>query len=302
LTLDDGAVLPFDDLVIATGVRPRTLGGVTPRGVHVLRTLEQSMALRRAMLLGGRGHVVIVGGGFIGLEVAATARKLDVDVTIIEPNPGLLSSRLGSEAADRLRGLHGTHDVRMIIGTGVAGYLEDGNSTVRGLVLSDGTTFEASVVLLAIGSQPNVEWLAGSGLDVTDGVRCDATCLAAPGIWAAGDVARWYHAGLGREIRVEHRLNATEQGLVVAENLVGTPRAFTPTPFFWTDQYDARIQVAGLPTSDSEEHGEQLGPDSFLHSYSVEGRLTAVLGWNAAKAMMPLRRELTASHSELVSS
>jgi len=164
---------------------------------------------------------------------------------------------------------------------------------VRAVQLSDGSSIESSVVLVAIGCVPSVQWLSGSTLDISDGVICDEYCRAAPGIWAAGDVAMWRHVGLDRHIRVEHRLNATDQGMAVAGNIVGPLTPYTSTPFFWTDQYNIRLQLAGVITDGADETIEQLGAESFLHTFRVGGRLVAVMGWNAAKAMMPFRRELT---------
>ncbi|MEO8751842.1 MAG: FAD-dependent oxidoreductase [Casimicrobiaceae bacterium] len=295
VSVDDGSTLAYEHLVVATGVRPRTLAGRMPEGVRVLRHLADCLALRAAMQSCGESRLVIIGGGFIGLEVAATARKLGVSVTVVEPAPGTLALRMGQQAATRLIDLHVERGVDFRFNIGVSGYLADANNRVRGVELTDGTTIEASVVLVAIGCTPNVEWLKDSGLDLTNGVVCDEFCRAAPGVWAAGDVASWRHVSLGRHVRVEHRLNASEQGAAVAANIVGPLQPYVPTPFFWSDQYGIRVQLAGGIHVDAEETVEQLNEGSYLHTFRSEGRLVGVLGWNAAKAMMPLRRELAAA-------
>jgi len=289
--LADGARLAFDDLVVATGVRPRQLPGGHPDGVHVLRTLGDALALGAD--LGPGGRLLVVGAGFLGLEIAATARKLDSSVVVVEPMVSPLESRLGAAAAERLLTLHAEHGVDVRAGTSVDSFKTGPDGRVEGAVLSDGSTVDCTAAVVAIGCVPNTEWLANTSVDRTDGVVCDTFCSAAPGIWAVGDVARWHHAGLGRHLRIEHRLNATEQAIAVAANITGTPTPFVPTPYFWTDHYDVKVQVAGIIDAASEETVQSVDDGrGFLHTYHSEGRLVAVLGWNAAKAMMPLRREL----------
>jgi NADPH-dependent 2,4-dienoyl-CoA reductase/sulfur reductase-like enzyme len=292
ITLADGELVDYDELVIATGVRPRELPGGHVDGVHVLRTMADALALRADLTRAG-ARLLVVGAGFLGLEVAATARKLGVDVVVVEPVPEPLASRLGKATAQRLLDLHRDHGVDIRTGVAVDRFDTDVTGRVSGATFSDGTSTECSVALVAIGCVPNTDWLAGSGLELADGIVCDATCRAAEGVWAVGDVARWRHGGLGREIRIEHRLNATEQAIAVAANIVGPPAAYEPTPYFWTDQYDVKVQVSGVidPGAD-EEIEEVLDGKGFVHTFRREGRLVAVLGWNAAKAMMPYRREL----------
>ena len=296
LELDDGAPLSYDDVVLATGVRPRTLPDSDAEGVFVLRTLDHSRALGAAVRRHGR--IVIVGAGFLGLEVAATARKLGADVVVLEPMPQPLANRIGTHAAQRLLHLHADAGVDVRCGESVEALAVSesaGGRVVRGVVTGGGEVVESSIVLVAIGCVPNTDWLADSGLDLADGISCDAHCQAAPHVWAAGDVARWHHAGLGRSLRLEHRMNATEQATAVAANITGQQRAFTPVPFFWTDHYQTKIQLAGIMPPDSEEREELEDETSFVHSFWAEGRMVGVIGWNAAKAMMPLRRALDLS-------
>lgn len=291
--LDGGATLSYDEVVIATGVRPRVLPGADAEGVFVLRTLDHSRALGAAVRR--HGQITIVGAGFLGLEVAATARKLGADVTVLEPLPHPLANRIGAHAAQRLLRLHSGVGVDVRCGQAVEALAMSeggGNDVVRGVLTGDGDLVESQVVLVAIGCMPNTEWLAGSGLDLADGVGCDAQCQAAPHVWAAGDVARWHHVGLGRSLRLEHRMNATEQATAVAANIVGQGRAFTPVPFFWTDHYQTKIQLAGILPPDADERTEVEEETSFVHSFWAGERMVGVVGWNAAKAMMPLRRAL----------
>jgi NADPH-dependent 2,4-dienoyl-CoA reductase/sulfur reductase-like enzyme len=161
------------------------------------------------------------------------------------------------------------------------------------VLLADGERLSADVVLLAVGAAPDTGWLAGTDVPVGDGIVCDEQCRAAPGVWAAGDVASWHHSSYGVRVRVEHRMNATEQGRAVARSVLGDPRPFVPVPFVWTDQYDVRVQVAGLPVSGLVPavcHGDEHA-DSFAVEWR-DARLHGVAGWNAARALMPPRREL----------
>ncbi len=292
IELHDGTEIVYDEVVIATGVRPRRLPGEDSADTHTLRTLADCRKLGEAI----RKHrrIAIVGAGFIGLEVAATARKLGAEATIVEPVQHPLADRLGTHTASRLIDLHASSGVDIRCGVGASAIARSTGSAgdVSGILTSDGNVVEAPVVLVAIGCVPNVEWLADAGLDLSNGVVCDAYCRAAPHVWAAGDIARWHHLGLARPLRVEHRMNASEQATVVAANIMGEERAFAPTPFFWTDHYDTKIQLAGVIVPEAEERAE-VGAgdeDSFVRTFWMGERLVGVLGWNAAKAMMPLRR------------
>ncbi len=290
LSVDDGTVLSYDELVIATGVRPRHLPGQEHPDLHLLRSLDDSRRLGEAIRRDRR--VVIVGAGFIGLEVAATARKLGAEVTVLEPLQHPLAARLGSHTADRLLALHQAQGVEIHLGVGVESVALGDGGDVRGVITNEGALVGSPVVLVAVGCAPNVEWLEGSGLELTNGVECDAYCQAAPHVWAAGDVARWHHLGIGAPLRLEHRMNAAEQGVAVAANITGERRAFTPVPFFWTDHYQAKIQLAGVVPPGAEEKAEVDDGDSFVRSFWVDDRMVGAVGWNAPKALMPLRRAL----------
>ena len=290
--LSDGRDVPYDELVIATGVRPRQLPGNQPTGVHTLRTIDDALSLRADMV--ATGELTVVGAGFLGLEVAATASTLGITVRVVEPVRDPLSNRLGPRTAARLLDVHRSRGVEVYLGRGLAALLAGPGGRVEAIQLADGTRLATTTVLVAIGSRPNTEWLAGSGLDIHDGVECDEFCRAAPNVWAAGDVAQWKHLGLGRQLRVEHRTNATEQGIAVARNMLGEPRAYRPLPYFWTDQYGVRIQfvgVAGEGADDALIHGSP-NEDSYVRAFTQAGDVVGVVAWNAAKALTAHRREL----------
>jgi NADPH-dependent 2,4-dienoyl-CoA reductase/sulfur reductase-like enzyme len=278
-----GRSLSADAVVVATGLRPRTLPGQEElRGVHVLRTLDDAVALRST--LANASRVVVVGDGVLGAEIAATARQAGPAVTLVGPQPAPMSGQLGTWPAALLAELHTEHGVRLVPDTAVAGFTSR-ESQVTGVRLPGGETLPADLVVVAIGSVPATEWLTGSGLEVADGVVCDAYCRAAPGIYAVGDVARWHHGTLGTSLRLENRTNAIEQPAAVASVLLGEDRPYTPVPYFWTDQFTAKIQVHGTPAPDAEvtvvEGSEQ--DRRFVAVYAQEGRITAVLGWNMPK-------------------
>ncbi|MGW7548333.1 NAD(P)/FAD-dependent oxidoreductase [Streptomyces sp. NPDC054770] len=286
--LADGSALPYDGLIVATGVRPRRLPG---EGAHVLRTLDDALTLRER--LGPGQRLVVVGAGFLGAEAAAVARRLGAQVTLLEPAPVPLAHAVGEEVGRVLSRAHLERGVDLRTGVKVTEVTEEG---VR---LADGTEIEADEVLVAIGSLPNVEWLADSGLTVGDGVVCDEYCEAARGVYAAGDVARWYNPLFGVSMRIEHRTNAAEQGMAAARNLLnpGARKAFAPVPYFWSDQYEMKIQAYGYLRGHEEVRvveGE-LAEGRFVAGYRRGERLSGVLavgmppkvmrGWRQAIAV-----------------
>ena len=278
LTLDDGGTIGFDGLVIATGIRPRRLDVPGPAaGRHVIRTLDDTLGLRaelRSLLaiatlnvktldvstvVNDRPRVVVVGGGFIGCETACTARAVGCDVTVVEPAGEPMQRVLGAELAAAIKRFHEKAGIRFIIGQGVTGYT--GDYQVTGVVLSNGTMLPAQIVVEAIGSVPNTEWLADAGLDITDGVRT-ANNLAAitdaiPGapVVAVGDIARFPNP-LFDDVprRVEHWSMPTDTARRAAATLHGLltggppdPAPFRPVPSFWSDQGELRLQSFGAP-------------------------------------------------------
>jgi 3-phenylpropionate/trans-cinnamate dioxygenase ferredoxin reductase subunit len=296
LTLADGRQLDYDGLVVATGATPRRISSIPDvPGVHVLRTLDDCEALRADLDARPR-RVVVVGAGFIGCEVAATARSAGLEVSLVEPLEAPVVRGLGVAMGMVVADLHREHGVDLRLGVGVEG-LRHG-TRAEGVTLTDGTTLDADVVVVGVGVVPNTAWLAGSGLTVTDGVVCDATCLAAPGVVAAGDVARWPHPTHG-ELRIEHWDNAQDQGAHAARTLLadlagGTGEPYAPLPWFWSDQYDRKIQVAGRTGS---EHDVEVVLGSveerkFVALYGKDGRLTAVLGMNMPAKVMRWRQHV----------
>ncbi|WP_199440228.1 NAD(P)/FAD-dependent oxidoreductase [Umezawaea beigongshangensis] len=298
-----GAVLRADAVVLATGARPRTVAGQAGLGgVHVLRTLGDASALR-ADLLGG-GRVVVVGDGVLGAEVAATARGAELDVTLAGPQRAPLAAQLGPLVSGVLGELHAQRGVNLRLGTAVRG-LTARDGRVSGVRLDSGEVLPADVVVVALGAIPNTDWLIGSGLRLDDGVVCDARCRAADGIYAVGDVARWYHEGLGALVRLENRTNATEQAAAVAGDVVGGERSYVPVPYFWTDQFDAKLQVHGVlaPGAEVSVVEGDVAARRFAALYERDGEVVGVLGWNMPKQARQLRqkhlvelRDLTGSH------
>jgi NADPH-dependent 2,4-dienoyl-CoA reductase/sulfur reductase-like enzyme len=283
---------PFDDLVIATGMRARTLPHLEAAGALVLRTVDDARHLRGLIRPGVR--VVVVGAGFLGLESAATARSLGATVTVVEPMSSPLANRIGPETADRLLALHRRQGVEVLTGTLVAAAERKRGETV--LQLDTGAALQADVVLVAIGASPCTEWLSGSGVTIDDGVVCDEYSRAATHVWAAGDVARWRHLRYGRDLRVEHRTNATEQGQHVAAGILGELAPYQPVPFFWTDHFDVKIQVAGQIGQFGAETDVPIDRvDAYVRLYHEDDQLCGVLGWNAPREFNAYRRDLLVS-------
>lgn len=279
--------LEVDALLIATGARCRTLG--EPReGVHVLRSLDDCLALR-ADFDAAPDRVVVVGAGFIGAEVAATARTRGLDVTVVEALTAPLIRVLGPEMGEVCAAVHRDHGVDLRTGVGVEGF--DGAGRVERVRLTDGSAVDASVVVVGIGVVPNTEWLEGSGLALDDGVVCDAAGLAAPGVAAAGDVARWPNRRFGEVMRVEHWDNAAAQGAHSARALLGAAEPYEPVPWFWSDQYDRKIQLAGHVRPDDEVRvvAGSVAERRFAALYGRGGKLMGALGFNRPRHVMRYR-------------
>ena len=297
LVLGDGVRELFDALVLATGASPRRLRGQPDLpGVHLLRTLDDALALRAA--LEARPRVLVVGAGFIGAEVAASCRARGLQVTLVEPLPVPLARGLGEAMGRVCAELHRDQGVDLRCGVGVSGF--QGHQRIERVTLSDGSSVEADLVVVGIGAAPETGWLEGSGLRLDDGVVCDAFCAAAPGVFAAGDVARWHNPLFGEEMRVEHWSNAAEQGSYVAERLAGTDlgaQPFAPVPFFWSDQYGVKIQFAGRMRPDDEVRlvAGSLAERKFTALYGRAGRLSGVLAWSRPRDLAKYRRLIAAA-------
>ncbi|MGW8434539.1 NAD(P)/FAD-dependent oxidoreductase [Nocardiopsis sp. NPDC055879] len=265
-----GEALPYDGLIVATGVRPRALP--TARG-HLLRTLDDALNLR-SRLEPGR-HLLVIGAGFLGAEAAASARGIGCRVTLVEPAPVPLAHAVGEDVGRMLSTLHLEHGVELRTGTGVAEVTDDGVRLVGGEVI------EADEVLVGVGSVPNTDWLEDSGLRLDDGLVCDEYCSATPGVYAAGDVARWHNPLFGVSMRVEHRTHAAEQGMAAARNLLrgSQGRPFAPVPYFWSDQYDVRLQAYGYLRGHDEAALVEGNLDErrFIVAYRTGDRLSGVI-------------------------
>ena len=286
--LDSGEYLVFDGLIIATGLRARPLPGQPQlAGVHLLRTLDDAHGLRASLL--ASSSVVVVGGGFLGSEVAATARELGRRVTIVDPLCLPLERQLGRDVACRVFRKHRDNGVDVRFQRIVRDFHET-SGRVTGVTLDDDGHLSAEAVVVAIGALPNTEWLRQSGLDLDDGVVCDEFCRAAEGVYAAGDVARWRHPRLAVPLRIEHRMHASVQGMAAAGNLLGARVPFDPLPYFWTDFYDVKVQVFGTVGPDDVMTllSGDLEGRSFTAGYARDGAVTAVLGWNAPREVRRL--------------
>lgn len=288
--LDDGSQVPYDGLIIATGASPRPLPGVELDGVHMLRSLDDAKNLRDHFDA-SPNRVCVIGAGFIGAEVAATARERGLEVTMIEGASAPMARVLDSAAGMAIADLHRSHGVDVRLGTGVS-------AINHGAVeLSDGSVVEADAVVVGIGVVPNTEWLEGSGLELDNGVVCDATCLAAPQVVAAGDVARWPNQRFGGTLtRVEQWDNAVDQGAYVAKRLLAgsddPPDPFAPVPWFWSDQYDRKIQLAGVPAEQAEVVHGSIAEQRFVQLYVDGEQFVGALAWNRPRQAIMARQLL----------
>jgi NADPH-dependent 2,4-dienoyl-CoA reductase/sulfur reductase-like enzyme len=289
-----GETLAYDGLIVATGSAARRVPAWDGlEGVQTLRTLDDALTLRAGFERSPR-RVVVIGAGFIGLEVAASAVHLGLQVTVIEPMAAPVVRGVGAQLGSMVADMHRAHGVDLRLGVGVEALV--GVDRVESVHLTDSTVIEADVVVVGVGATPVTDWLADSGLSVRDGIVCDATLMAAPGVFAAGDVARWPHGQLGSEVRIEHWTNAAETGVIAAENLLawsvdGERRVAGDVPFFWSDQYQGRIQVLGRAGPDDTVHVVR-GPDhagKVLALYSSGDQLTAAFGYSLPKPLMSFR-------------
>ncbi|MBQ0826683.1 NAD(P)/FAD-dependent oxidoreductase [Streptomyces tagetis] len=274
-----GLRVTADAIVIATGLKARELpdqAGMS--GVHVIRTVGDAVRLRSALLKTER--VVVVGDGVLGAETASTARSMGLEVCLVGPQPAPMTEQLGPLVADHLADLHRRHGVCLHSGVLLEG-LVSRDGAVTGVRLSDGEDLPADVVVAAVGGLPATDWLADSGLRLDDGIVCDEHCRAAEGVWAVGDVARWHHQGLGRLLRLENRTNASEQALAVAADILGENRPYLPVPYFWTDQFDVKLQAYGLPSADSQAQIVEGDPGEsrFVVRHNGPRGPMGVLGW-----------------------
>ncbi|MGW6460695.1 NAD(P)/FAD-dependent oxidoreductase [Streptomyces sp. NPDC055078] len=294
VTLDDGTGIEADAVVIATGSAARRPPFPADlRGVHVLRTMEDSLAVRAG--LGDAANVVVLGAGFIGCEVAAAARAVGRRVTVVDLQPAPMCTVLGPVVGDHFTRLHRARGTVLELGSGVEGLVGEGR--VSGVRLAGGRVLDADLVVIGFGGVPETRWLRGSGVAVDNGVVCDdggRTSLA--GVLALGDAARWHSPRHGRPVRSEHWNHVSPQATVVAENIVAGAVAMDTVaaarldalPSFWTDQFGTRTQLVGTPSPEDSVHivAGTPGESGLVAVYARDGRATAALAVDAPRALI----------------
>lgn len=293
LTLTDDTVLDYDDLVIATGLMPRRIPSFPDlAGIRVLRSFDEALALRTQAASARRA--VVIGAGFIGCEVAASLRKLGVDVVLVEPQPAPLAAVLGERIGQLVARVHRAEGVDVRTGVGVA-EVRGSAGAVEAVVLTDGTELVADLVVVGIGSRPATDWLVGSGVALDNGVLCDAIGRTSePHVWALGDVASWRDAA-GHQVRVEHWSNVADQARVMVPAILGQePPEVVTVPYFWSDQYDVKLQCLGEPAADDVVHVVADDGRKFLAYYERDGVLVGVVGGGMPGKVMKARAKIAA--------
>lgn len=292
VALADGSQLPYHQLLIATGavVRRLTIPGSNLPGIHYLRTMADAEALRAAIAPGVR--VAIVGAGYIGLEVAASARKLGAEVTVVEAAERVMARVTSPPVSTFYAEEHRAHGVKLILGAGVAGI--EGEYRVTGLRLADGGLVEADIVVVGIGVMPNDVLARTAGIACDNGIivdDCGRTDI--PGIFAAGDVTNHPNALLGGRLRLESVQNAISQGQAVAKAMLGVSQPYAEIPWFWSDQFDLKLQIAGLSraTDQAIVRGD-VGSRKFSVIYLRDGRFVAIDAINQPRDFMQGRKLL----------
>lgn len=286
--------VPYDALVIATGAQARMLPGADGLdGVHPLRTLDDSLAVRERLEAGAR--TVVIGAGFIGSEVASTARKRGLDATIVEALPTPLVRATGHEMGAAIASLHELNGTTLRCGVGVSAI--EGDGRVERVVLADGSSIDADLVVVGIGVVPSVAWLEGSGVTLENGVVCDENLwTGVPGVYAAGDVANWFNPTLGERQRMENWTAAAEQGAAAARNALDPENAkpYGTVPYFWSDWYDVRIQFVGSPDADEVRlvDGDPASGGRWVALYRRGDRLIGALTVNGQTEIMKYRVQI----------
>jgi 3-phenylpropionate/trans-cinnamate dioxygenase ferredoxin reductase subunit len=294
LVLADGRELDYATLVLATGTRARDLPppGVTLSGVHTLRKIDDVLRLRPALDQARR--VVIVGGGYIGLEVAAVLRQEEREAIIIEAEDRVMKRVAGEAVSEFFQALHRGHGVDIRLGARLAAI--EGTDRATGVLLSGGERIAADLVLVATGARANDDIAAAAGLECKDGIVVDDFArTAAPDVYAIGDCARFFSHRYGRTIRLECVQNAIDQAKAAADAILGKPKPYDPVPWFWSDQYEVKLQIAGL--LDGYDAAETVGNPAegkFSVDYRKAGRLIAVDAINDGRAHMLGRRRIAA--------
>ena len=285
-----GRSLPYSQLLLATGTRPRVLPlpGADLKGVHVLRSIADVEAMQAGLKSPRR--IAIIGGGYIGLETAAMLRQMGHEATVIEAQQRLLQRVAGPEISEFFRALHARNGVGIHLGAAVKAIT--GTDHVDGVETSAGR-IPADMVLIAAGSIANDELARAAGLESADGIVVDGQCRAAEDIYAAGDCTRFFSQRYGRSIRLESVQNATDQARAAAAAMLGATEIYDPVPWFWSDQYDIKLQIAGLNQGyDRIETTGDPGSGSFSLAYFQGDRLLCVDAVNSPRAHMTARRQL----------
>ena len=288
--LEGGKEMSYDGLIIATGCRTRPLAlldGVP--GAYEIRSLPDSLALHEELRPGR--HLVVIGAGFIGLEVAATARKMGLDVSVVEIAPVPLTRVLGSELGHWFVEHQVGHGVRFYCGSGIDRIeVTSGGNKIQ---LGDGTVLAADLIVAGVGVQPYTGWLQDSGIELADGVVCDETLrTTAPDVVAAGDIVRWPNRLFGETMRVEQWLNAVEQGTHAARTLLGEGEAFAPVPYFWSDQFEAKIKFVGHVDGGDQVKITQANEKSLVALFGRGDRLRGALCINAPRQLAFRKRDI----------
>ncbi|MFI0418798.1 NAD(P)/FAD-dependent oxidoreductase [Spongiactinospora sp. 9N601] len=300
VTTASGDELRYGTLVVTTGTSARRPAyGAGLGGVHLLRTRADATALRDD--LATARHAVVAGAGVLGSEIAAALRELGVAVTLVGRSRHLRLGLAGGLLSPLIARLHRANGVDLRLGEEVAGLR--GGDRVTAVVLSGGDVIETGLVVAAIGCVPNTGWLASSGLDVSDGVVCDFAGRAAPGVFAAGDVAAWTDPRTGVPVRVEHQLNAAEQAQLVAGTIAtGTTPAAPPVPFFWSELFGTRIQVYGHGDGEGTSLDTIAGDAEsgrFVAAVQRDGIVTGIAGWNMPRDFRAARAHVGRPAAEL---
>ncbi|WP_082947707.1 NAD(P)/FAD-dependent oxidoreductase [Mycobacterium sp. E2479] len=285
--LAGGAHLDYDGLILATGSRARRFPLFdSDAHAYTVRTLDDATALHTQFDAGS--HLAVIGAGFIGLEVAATASALGMDVSVVEAAPTPLTRVLGSEAGHWFKRRHESHGVTMYCENMITQV--ETNGCGYKLHLRDGTVLAADVVLAGVGATPATDWLRGSGVAVSDGVVCDSQLrTSAPGVVAAGDIARWYNPLFGEQMRVEQWSNAVEQGRKAARTLLGHAGPLASIPYFWSDQFDAKIRFAGRTDGAEHIHMRQDNDTSMVVLFGAGGLIRGALCVNEPRKLARYR-------------
>jgi len=290
LRLADRTALGFEGLIIATGLAHRPVPGpLRLKHGHQLRTIDE--AERLASALAEAQHLIVIGAGFIGLEAAATARLLGLQVTVIDVAAQPMSRAFGPQIGAWFARRHQVAGVRLVMSAHIIG-ADDSNGTTS-ITLSSGEVLRGDACLVGTGSVPTTDWLRGSGVAVDDGILCDSTLATnVPDVVAAGDIARWVNPQFAESMRVEHWTNAVEQGVHAAGRLLGDRTPFSSVPFFWTDQFDAKLRCVGRPSIADDIEILTENDSSLVAAFARDGRISGAVCVNAPREMATLRRAI----------